>query len=391
MTNPGARDAATSSMTSPGAAQLRRSVRRLFQTLARFLPTPANWSPVHRWAALVALSLFLAVAFKLAQLPAAFLLGPMLAAVVMAVGGASVPLGRSPVLLAQGFVGMMIATLFPPSTVAEIIRDWPVFLFGTLSTLVASFFIGWLVMRARIMPGTTAIWGSAPGAASVMTFMSAEYGADMRLVALMQYLRVALCTVVATIVARCLGVPTTSASFSLFPPIDWLASLATVALVGASVALGSRLRMPGGAMLMPMLTGIAVAFSGLFSLSLPPSVLAIAYALLGWAIGMRFSMEILAHAAAVLPLLLISVLALLGICAGLGLVLSHFAGVDILTAYLATNPGGADSVAIISSSTSVDVPFIMAMQLARFVLVMIAGPLLARFLSHTLRDAKTRG
>lgn len=359
--------------------------------MARFLPSPANWSPVHRWAGLITLSLALVAAFKLGQLPAAFLLGPMLAAVVMAVSGASVPLGRTPVLLAQGIVGMMIATLFPPSTVAEIIRDWPVFLFGTLSTLFASFFIGWLVMRTGIMPGTTAIWGSAPGAASVMTFMSAEYGADMRLVALMQYLRVALCTVVATIVARSLGVPTNPASFSLFPPVDWLPALATIALVGAGVALGNRLRMPGGAMLIPMLIGIAVGFTGLFPLSLPPSVLAVAYALLGWAIGMRFSMEILAHAAAVFPRLLLSVLALLAICAGLGWVLSHFAGVDILTAYLATNPGGADSVAIISSSTSVDVPFIMAMQLARFVLVMIAGPLLARYLSHTLRDVKTGG
>jgi uncharacterized membrane protein AbrB (regulator of aidB expression) len=53
-------------------------------------------------------------------------------------------------------------------------------------------------------------------------------------------------------------------------------------------------------------------------------------------------------------------------------------GTDPLTAYLATSPGGADSVAIIAASSPVDVPFVMAMQVARFILVMLAGPFLAK-------------
>ena len=38
-----------------------------------------------------------------------------------------------------------------------------------------------------MLPGTTALWGTSPGAASVMTIMAESYGADMRLVAFMQY------------------------------------------------------------------------------------------------------------------------------------------------------------------------------------------------------------
>jgi membrane AbrB-like protein len=206
----------------------------------------------------------------------------------------------------------------------------------------------------------------------------------------MQYLRVALCTIVASIVAHSLGVSTNPAAFNLFPPVAWVPSLATIALIVAGVGLGVRLRVPGGAMMLPMLIGIAANLTGAFPLSLPPSLLALAYAMLGWAIGMRFTVDILRHAASVFPRLLASVLALLAICGGLGWVLSRIAGVDFLTAYLATNPGGADSVAIISSSTAVDVPFVMAMQLARFLLVMAVGPALARFLSHSMRDAKTK-
>ena len=57
-------------------------------------------------------------------------------------------------------------------------------------------------------------------------------------------------------------------------------------------------------------------------------------------------------------------------------------GIDPLTAYLATSPGGADSVAIIASSSKVDQPFVMAMQIARFVVVLLTGPSLARFIAR---------
>ena len=45
------------------------------------------------------------------------------------------------------------------------------------------------------------------------------------------------------------------------------------------------------------------------------------------------------------------------------------AGVDPLTAYLATSPGGSDSIAIIAASTNVDVSFVMAMQTVRMLAV----------------------
>ncbi len=42
------------------------------------------------------------------------------------------------------------------------------------------------------------------------------------------------------------------------------------------------------------------------------------------------------------------------------------------------SPGDADSVAIIAASSHVDLPFVMAMQMARFILVLLVGPALAR-------------
>ena len=53
-----------------------------------------------------------------------------------------------------------------------------------------------------VVPGTTGVWGSSPGAASAMVVMADAFGADARLVAFMQYLRVVCVVVVASLIAR---------------------------------------------------------------------------------------------------------------------------------------------------------------------------------------------
>jgi membrane AbrB-like protein len=102
------------------------------------------------------------------------------------------------------------------------------------------------------------------------------------------------------------------------------------------------------------------------------------YALVGWAIGLRFTREIVLYAARVFPTILTSTLTLIALCGALAWLLHLTVGIDPLTAYLATSPGGADSVAVIAVSSPVDVPFVMAMQIARFVVVLLAGPALAK-------------
>src|SRR5579863_9445613 len=72
-------------------------------------------------------------------------------------------------------------------------------------------------------------------------------------------------------------------------------------------------------------------------------------------------------------------LSLMGLCAGLAWCLTRLAHTDALTAYLATSPGGLDSVAIIAASTPhVDLPFVLALQGVRLVFVICLAPLITR-------------
>ena len=344
-----------------------------------------------RWAALLALSVLFVAILEFTHIPAALLIGPMGAAILLAARDWPVAIPQTIGLLAQGVIGCMIARSIPLSILAELSRDWPIFLAGVVSVVVAACSLGWALAKFQVLPGTTAIWGSFPGAASAMTIMSASFGADMRLVAFMQYLRLVCVSATASLVARIWtghsGAP--PAAIDWFPAIDGPSFAATMALIGASLAVTRIYRIQGGIFLLPMMVGIVLQNAGIMEIELPPLLLALSYALVGWMIGMRFNRDILLHAARALPRVLGSIFALILICAVFAAALVRFAGIDPLTAYLATSPGGADSVAIISVSSDVDIAFVMAMQLARFLLILVAGPAMARLVVKWsgLRDA----
>jgi uncharacterized protein len=337
-----------------------------------------------RWGALVALSLVFGAALGALRLPGALLIGPMLAAILLATRGHAVTVPPALFLAGQGVIGVMIAGFLPLTIGSEIAGRWPVFVLGTLSTLLASAALGWLMARSRLLPGTTAIWGSSPGAATVMTLMSEQYGGDLRLVALMQYLRVACCAAVAAVMARVLGAPATApAHVAEAPALEFGAVAATLAIALGGAWLGRLSRIPAGPLLAPMALGLIVKATGLLTITLPAPVLMLCYAFLGWGLGVRFTPDVVGHAARVLPRVLVSILTLIAVCGGFGFLLARVAGIDPLTAYLATSPGGADTVTIIAATTKVDAPFVIAMQMVRFFCVLITGPATARFLSRS--------
>ena len=336
-----------------------------------------------QWAALLLLSVLFVLLLEAARLPAALLLGPMAAAIVIAAAEGTLRVPQWPFYAAQGVIGCMIACVFTPTLLGAMAKDWPLFLAAVFAVIAASSALGWLLTRWRVLPGTTAVWGSSPGAATAMVLMAEAYGADVRLVAFMQYLRVVMVAIVASAVARLWA--TTSAGavadVAWFPPIAGAPLVATLALAAFGVVAGVFLKIPAGPMLAPLAIGAALHGAGLMTIELPPWLLAASYAIVGWSIGLRFTRPILVHALHALPRVMASILTLIAICGGFAFVLTHWAGIDPLTAYLATSPGGADTVAIISASAKVDVPFVMALQTARFVIVLFVGPALARFIA----------
>ena len=148
-------------------------------------------------------------------------------------------------------------------------------------------------------------------------------------------------------------------------------------------ALSARLHsIPAAPLLLPLGLGIALQDAGLLTIELPPWLLAVSYAIVGWSTGpFGFNphdpcgtLRSRCRASST------SILVLMAVCGGLALDCSWWtAGIDPLTAYLATSPGGANSAAIIAMASNVDVAFVMAMQTTRLVLVSTDRPQPRRF------------
>ena len=343
--------------------------------------------PAMQWSVLVALSAVFAAALTLAAVPAVLLLGPLLAGIVVAFGGARLAIPRLAFGIAQGILGCMIAKAIPHSIEASVFGNWPLFVTGVLAVVAASAGLGWLLARFRVLPGTTVIWGLSPGAATAMTLMAENFGADAQLVAFMQYTRVIVVAAIASAITRIAGAaPAASTVHSVLPilPADWLSFGETLLLAAAGPFVACRLRLRAGALLLPLVAGIFLQHRGLMTIDLPRWLLAVAYAFIGWRIGLRFNRPLLVHAARKMPVIIASTLALVAVCGGLAAIFVVAAGVDPLTAYLATSPGGADSVAIIAASSHVDTPFVMTMQMVRFVVVLLVGPAMARFIANRI-------
>lgn len=310
----------------------------------------------------------------------------MLVAIVFGVAGSRVRVPRFAFICAQGIVGCLIARAVTADVLTDVAAEWDWMLFGIAATVVASTLVGWITIRFGTLSGSTAAWGCSPGAASAMVAMAEEFGADARLVALMQYVRVICVVLAASLVSRMLrhDVPApgpvaaaTSAGF------DAAGFAATILVAVGGGWIGRRLRIPAGGLLVPLALGAALNATGWVHLTLPPWLLVAAYAAIGWYVGLQFERATIIHSLRSLPQVIAAALAVIVLCGLVAWVMARFGRHDLMTTFLATSPGGIDSVAILALDGGADAAFIMAMQTLRVLVVVATGPAIARFLART--------
>ena len=111
-------------------------------------------------------------------------------------------------------------------------------------------------------------------------------------------------------------------------------------------------------------------------LAWPPGVPQGAYLVLGLWVGLLFDGDSVKRAGRLLPVVLLSAVGLVVACSALGWAFSALTGIDGITAYLATTPGGIDSVAIVALGSGADAPLVLAVQMLRLLAVILAGSFL---------------
>jgi membrane AbrB-like protein len=328
-----------------------------------------------------------------AGLPAGWLVGPMLVALALALAWKEHPtVPRWGRIASLAVVGGMLAATFRPSVLPLVAGHWLPVTLVVGGTLFLSLGAGLLLSGLVRIERKTAALGALPGAASGMLAMSEPLGADARLVALMQYTRVVVVVVTATLVGRLVAgaapQPISGQGLQAAPEgmdllvqgtIPTYAVTVLIAVLGAWA--GTRLRLPAGALLGPLILGVALAELRMVHLAWPPGVPQAAYLVLGLWVGLLFDGTSVKRAGRLFPFVLASAVGLVLACAVLGWALAALTGIDGMTAYLATTPGGIESVAIVALGTEADAPLVLAVQMLRLLAVVFAGSLLGRWWS----------
>lgn len=349
------------------------------------LSRPASYSletlhPLLQWTLLILLAGSAGQAFKYFHVPAALFLGPMLVAIGFGVSGASIRINKHVFRLGQGSVGVLVAHSMTMGVLLTALQSWHVMLFATLLTVALSAVVGIGLARWGGIQGSTAAWGTSPGAASAMVAMSEDYGADSRVVATMQYVRVVCVVMIGALVSRLIGadVGGTEAHSSdvLLQGANLLNLGLSLLVIVVGVTLGSKI--PAGALLVPLILGGALQLSGVLQIVMPTWLLAIAYGAIGSYIGLRFDRVTISYVWRRLPAMIFGALLLILLCAMSAWVIAEMMGKDFLSVYLATSPGGLDAMAIIAIDTHSDVGFVLAMQTLRLFGVIVTGAYIAR-------------
>ena len=337
------------------------------------------------------LSVITTVPLYLYHMPAALLLGPMLAGIILGVKGFNLSIPKSAFNFSQGLLGCLTAEMITSDVIADLLTHWQLALIITVSTILISVLLGLFIMRFTSLPGSTAIWGIMPGGASAMVVICSDFGADMRLVALMQYLRVIMVIIMLVIMSHFLTNVETSTEIIqhvIWFPIPSINLFFTICVVIIGLFTAKILRFPSGKMLVPMMIGATLQIQGIIQLETPLWLLAFCFITIGLSVGLRFNFAVIKLAIKTLPIIILSILTMFIFCFGQAIILHFYWSVDYLTSILATSPGGLDTSVIIALDTHSDFAIILPLQILRLFSVLIFGPIIAIYFSKKLTKAK---
>lgn len=342
---------------------------------------------IRAWGATALITAAASTVLALVGLPSPVLFGALVGGVSYAVFGRERLALPSPCfMVGQAIVGVTIGSLVDAPTIRALGQDLVPILGACVATLLLSVVSGYALRAGREMSAATGVFAMVAGGASGVTAIAHELGADDRVVAVVQYLRVLLVLMAMPIVTALVFGPGRrggAAGIGGDPALLGGVGFAVVS-VGAGLAIAKGLRLPAGSLLGPMIVAVLLALSGWFDGSGGPGVPAVlvnvGYALVGIQVGLRFTRSSLRDVASVLPRAIALIAVLIAACAGLGFVLAWLTGETAFDAYLATTPGGLYAVLATAIETGSNVTFVLGVQVARLLVMLLAAPLLARAL-----------
>jgi uncharacterized protein len=323
------------------------------------------------------------VGFHVIGFPGGLVSGSMLTVAAAALAGRPMKVSRPLARLCFVTVGILLGAVVTPETLRGIV-DWPLSV-AILAVSAAGMFAA-TTCYLRWVHGwdpLSALLGASPGSMAQVMALAAEFGADVRGVAIVHVMRVLLIVV---------GLPAGLALFgSTVQPLvstrgaidlSWV-ELAVLLAVSVAAAFAMwRIRFPGGLMFGAMAGSGFLHGTGLIHASLPWWAGSAAVLTLGAVAGARFANTsprmLLSYLGAAFGSFAVAV-AVAASFALLVVALLPFRIADVIVAFA---PGAQDTMMVLALALHLDPVYVGAHHLARFLIVSFSVAVVARRLAR---------
>lgn len=339
---------------------------------------------MNRWLFVVPVSVALGALLSWAHVPAAWIVGSIIASGTAAlVTARELKLHETFFKSARGIIGVMAALPLigiPPADLVRFIIP------GLISAafIIALAFVGGSILAKHGVSRETGVLSLLAGGASVMPAIAHEVGADVRYVALSQYLRLLVVSFTLPLVASLLGAAGTGDVAVAAQSAQWWMWLLVPAMAFAGQPLGKLLRIPNAPIFGPMLLTVIVGYVAQVPIVSPAPISIAALIAIGWMVGGGLSVPALRQFSRMLPATFLYIAVLMAACAGMGWVMSTWLGITLLEGYLATTPGALETVLALSAEGGAG-PAVITLQLIRLICVVLFAGYLPQILRRTRR------
>ncbi|OFT76530.1 MULTISPECIES: AbrB family transcriptional regulator [Corynebacterium] len=332
---------------------------------------------MNRWLFVVPASVALGALLSWAHVPAAWILGAIIASGAAAlIGKRELEVNDIFFKFARGIIGVMAALPLVGIPPADLVRYLvPGLVSAAFIILLA--FGGGIILANHGVSRETGVLSLLAGGASIMPAIAHEVGADVRYVALSQYLRLLVVSFTLPLVASLLGA-TGDGSFSA-QPTEWWMWILVPAMAFVGQPLGKLLRLPNAPIFGPMLLTVLVGYVVKVPVVSPAPVTIAALIAIGWMVGGGLSVPALKLFSRMLPATFLYIIILMAACAGMGWVMSKWLGLTPLEGYLATTPGAIETVLALSAEGGTG-PAVITLQLIRLICVVLFAGYLPQIL-----------
>lgn len=339
------------------------------------------------------------LAFDYLGVPIAWMLGPMAAGVVIAfLSGRVRQIPGGLQTGAQVILGISTGLTFPVEALGLLGSRFPALLIAILITGSVSLVNGWLLNRWAGVDRATGFLGSVPGAAAGMVAMSQEVGADARIVAVLQYLRLLTVAFLSPVLVEW-SLPEFAPSALTARPLSGTqgvlpakASLPVLLLAGLiGLWFGRRVKIPSATFLGPLLMTLAVTWTGLVHGTLPRLFFTGAVLVIGVGVGIQFDWPTVRGLRLAALIAFAQVVALMAVCVALGYGLALTTGIGISTAILGTVPGAMEAQIAAAVTMGAEAPLVVSMQMIRVMIVIVTGPWIAKKLTRAVKARNHEG